>query len=258
METLRTLSLLKVKSMIREGLQDTEIPKGIAEDLKMCQLFNGTFLKVTQAHFTTKKKMISIYYNGVSWTFSVKSVTYASYDLKNPIKVRMSRFEIKEHTTVEAYTPMFNIKRQIDVLHGATDGSKPLPPSHLIMRVKVKVTDDGKTGRILFYGPNFQFIWRVNQDRFGKRVLSHHAVIKIEAENENFDYMLPSIRLEETNDEEIKGNWKGKDKQLAEVEFDPDHDEEMEYNMFTNPEMFQIWELIDEGGLEDFWGVVES
>ena len=69
--------------------------------------------------------------------------------------------------------------------------------------------------------------------------------------------MIPSIRLEETNDEEIKGNWKGKVKQLTEVEFDSDN-EEMEYNIYTNPEMFQIWELIDEGGLEDFWGVVES
>ena len=125
METLRTLSLLKVKSMIREGVQDTEIPKGIAEDLKKCQLFNGTFIKVTRRHFTTKKKMISICYNGVSWTFSVKSMKYASYNLGNPLTVRMSKFEIKEHTTVEAYTPMFNIKRQIDVLHGATDGSKP-------------------------------------------------------------------------------------------------------------------------------------
>ena len=60
METLRTLCLLKVKSMIREGAQDTEIPKGIAEDLKICQLFNGTFVKVTEGHFTTKKKMINI------------------------------------------------------------------------------------------------------------------------------------------------------------------------------------------------------
>ena len=240
--------------MTREGVQfnNSDIPKEVLKDLNLARLFNGTFINVAEGQFTTRTRVLSLCYDGSRWNFSHRNVT-SSY-LGIPPTMRLKKFSVTQDTTVKAVHPLYDIKELTDLLLGMTEGSVALSKDQMFMKLKVKVLDDWQGGRLVFTGPFFKFIWRVNLDTYGNRVLSHHGVVKIEAGVKDYtEYLLPSMRLEEsTEDIDIEGVYE----ELNDEQFDVVFEEKDNY--FSDPEMFSRWEIIQEGALEEFWEVVEQ
>ena len=253
-DSLRTLCLLKMNSSmdIDRLLEYTDIPEELVKELKIMKIFNGNFKLVREGRFHTTSWAISICFNGSSWTFSSKT-SKTSY-LNIPPTINYCNFKIKQGKIVKGKFPLCNMKHFLDVIYGlvATEDSDAIQVDpDLPMKMAVKIDfKEFNTGRLIFEGPSFKSVLRMNVDRLGTRTLSHNAVGRIQSKDYHYEYFSYPMFLNETSEElDIHDVAE----ELDELEFDWEKEVE-----FQDPEMFQAWQIVMEGGLLDFWEVVNN
>ena len=255
-QSLRSLCIEKVNNMRSddEELKScSDIPNELFRDMSLASLFNGTYTHKAESPFTSKLRALSIFYDGKSWTFGYKMLT-TSY-LGNPPTLKSCKVTLNLDETVGASYPCFDMKELLNIYHGMTVDREPLPEDILYMKTKIQVSlDDWKVGRVIFVGPLFKMIWRINVDVNGCKVLSHHGVVKMKSNEIYIDYLLNSMRFEETRGADIVIDGPSEILEEEEIEIVI----EMDDNKFYDPETFRSWEAISEGALEDYWKIVED
>ena len=245
--SLRSLCLLKVNRMRMQGFKftDIDIPEELVRDLNLARLFNGTFA-IPSADWTQdccNSPVLAIFYDGESWSF------YLCYECQISPTFKFTVTEGGTATLLTMSSFSSNIKRYLSWLTEHSDAPPP-PPDHFLVKMKVKVSvDNWRVARLVFTGPGFKEVWRVNMDREGNRVLSQHAVgLKLG----NHEYIeFESSRMEETREEE----WDWDDVWKEEVgELQDDSSVQVIENNIRVFETFAEWEIVeeDEVGLKDF------
>ena len=251
---MRSLCLLKVNRMRRQGFEftDIDIPVELVRDLNLASLFNGTFYSNGAIDFDwvqdcCNDPVLSIFYDGESWSFYL-----CFWCRDSPLK----KFTVTEGGTatllaMSAFSS--NMKRYLRWLRETVHSEAPTP-DHFRVKMKVKVSvDNWRVARLVFTGPGFKEVWRVNMDREGNRVLSQHAVgLKLG----NHEYIeFESSRMEETREEE----WDWDDVWKEEVgELQDESSVQVIENNFRDFETFAEWEIVEEGWLKDFWEGVDN
>lgn len=241
----------KVNKMRSGGMKLSNIlPQEVVRDLDLAKLFNGTYSHKVEREESSKSRALSIYYDGASWTFGYRIMTI-NYGLGVPPTLKNHKITVNLNENVGATYPVFDIKKLFKVLSDEDTEDLP-PPDFMKAKIKVSLLDENwKVGRVLFEGPHFRFIWRVNSDVNGTKYLSHHGVVQLKTNDHYIDHLLNSMRFVEGKDE-IK--IKGPSEELKEKQIDEDI-ELNEINLI-DPEKYFAWEVIIEGALNDFWKIV--
>ena len=140
-ESLRTLCLLKVNKIMNiERLEYYDIPEGLLRDLKLVKLFNGSFKMVNEGRFHTTSREMSIFFNGVTWTFS--SRTLKNSNLNIPPTIEESKIKVKQDTIVKGMSPLCNMKDFMDEIYElvATEDKKAQQvEADVVMKMAVKI-----------------------------------------------------------------------------------------------------------------------
>jgi len=258
--SLRSLCLLKVNRMRRQGFKftDIDIPVELVRDLNLARLFNGTFAFAFD-YEGCDSKVLTICYDGESWTFYLyywcqdQDCYWCQYHYSPAIKFTMTEGDTATLLAMSYFSN--NMKRYFSWLRNSEHSEAP-PQDHFLVKMKVKVSvDNWRVGRLVFTGPCFREVWRVNMDREGNRVLSQHAV-GLELGNHEYIDEFESSRLEETREE-----WDWDDEvfrryEVSELQLDSNM-QVIEENNFRDFETFAEWEIVEEGWLKDFWEGVD-
>ena len=255
-QTLKSICMEKVNNLRSGGMQLSNVPKELLKDLDLALFFNGTYTHKVEGEFSTKSRALSIFYDGTTWTFGYRILT-AGYNVGVPPTVKNSKVKLNHDETVGASYPLFDIKELMKIVFDMSvngDDEAVTPPTNLYMKIKIQVSlqdQDYKVGRVLFFGQNFKFIWRINVDVNGSKFLSHHGVVQKKTDLNYHDFLLDSMWFEKGNEQIVEGPTK----ELMELKIDEDI--ENEYNFF-DPEMYIAWEVITEGAFNDFWKLVQD
>ena len=247
--SLRSLCLQKVSSLSRdkEGYEDNaSLTQELVNELKIMRLFNGTYSNVGVSQFVVTDRSLSILYDGDSWSFDNRTMmsSFMGFPIDN---ATIRKFKLDQGKPVKAVSMLYEFKDVMDTLHNMIEDSKAPDPKEYVMKMTIKIDRvDWKVGRLIFTGPRFQFVLRVNIDREGKKVLSHHAVVKLDGHENDYQYVSCPIRLEETW-EDIR--FPGVRKELEEVEVDL----ELGGKGLGDPEHFGHMEFVEEGLLLKFF-----
>ena len=175
---VRSICLLKVveeKKKRQDGGFEipVDIPEEVLMDIRVAELFNGNYEKVSHGRFSDKTTKVTVTYDGVSWTLSTNTLTTSFLGL--PPSMKLCKFRLYQNTTVEAKNPFFKIKTLLEVMQEAVEDGGQVPKEEdLVMRLKVQVnTGNWRVGRLVFTGDTFKFVIRINREWRGARSLSH-------------------------------------------------------------------------------------
>lgn len=250
-QTLRSLCIIKVNKMKREGFEINEdIPQELVKDLMMADLFNGRFQAVSEGRFSKMTFLVSVTFDGVACTLSANILT-TSY-VGNPHSIRLCKFRVAENITVEAQSPLFDLNTLLVMMLGAIEDGGHVPPAKdHVMRLKLKINEENwRVGRMEFSGPAYKFVWRINKERDGSRYLSHHGVVTLQGDSKLHEIFLTSLHMEEMSEDiEIEA----KTEELVEVKGAVKESS----NKFMDPERYKSWQIIEDNGLKEFWVMVE-
>ena len=256
-QTLRSICLLKVveeKKKRQDGGFEipVDIPEEVLMDIRVAELFNGNYEKVSHGRFSDKTTKVTVTYDGVSWTLSTNTLTTSFLGL--PPSMKLCKFRLYQNTTVEAKNPFFKIKTLLEVMQEAVEDGGQVPKEEdLVMRLKVQVnTGNWRVGRLVFTGDTFKFVIRINREWRGARSLSHHGVVIVHGETKKKSLFITSHHLEETNNN-IK--IEGATEQL--VEKKGTRTVEEGHGKFENPEKYKSWQIVDDNAVKEFWGQVD-
>ena len=251
--SLRSLCLLKVSSLNRDkdGYEDNVgLPEELVRELKIMRLFNGTFSLVWVSQFVVTDRSLKILYDGNSWSFDNKTMM-ASF-MGNHINTSVRKFKLDEEKPVKAVSMLYDFNEVMDTLHNMIPDSKAPDPKNYVMKMTIMIdSDNWKIGRIIFTGPRFQFVLRVNIDRDGKKVMSHNAIIKLIGHKNDYQYLSDPIRMVETRETITYNGVREELEELKEV----DSDLELGGKGLGDPEYFGDWEFIEEGLLLKFFEI---
>ena len=249
--SLQSLCLLKLSSLGRDqdGYEDNiGLPKMLVRELKTMRLFNGTFSHTNVSPFVVTDRSLSVLYDGNSWSFDSK--TMMTSFMGNPMDTSIRKYKLDEETPIKAVSMLYDFMEVMDTLHKVEPDSKVPDPQDYVMKMTLMIDSvDWRFGRLIFTGPFFKFVLRINIDREGNKVLSHHAIVKLDGSESDYYYLADPIWLDETR-ETIMCH--GLREELNEV----DTDFKLEGLGLGDPEYFRPWEFIEEGLLVKFWKIV--
>ena len=246
--SLQSLCLLKLSSLGRDqdGYEDNiGLPKMLVRELKIMRMFNTTFSYTKVSPFVVTDRSLSVLYDGNSWSFDSK--TLMTSFMGNPLETSIRKYKLDEETPIKAVSMLYDFMEVMDTLHMEEPDSKVPDPQDNVMKMTLMIDSvDWRIGRLIFNGPYFKFVLRINIDREGKKVLSHHAIVRLDGNEGDYYYLSDPIWMDETR-ETIMCN--GLREELNEV----DTDLELGGMGFGDPEYFGPWEFVEEGLLLQFW-----